>query len=113
MPPAYDPVERIVHFGYAPETRENDDEEEETVYVGYAVPVRALDYGHIKSEIIEHVYPPKEEFALLNNAVAALLKERAMIVEDSIQEDIDEFLAFEEWREMAGNAAEQVMDMFS
>lgn len=112
VPSLYDYVGNVVRFGYEETTKTNEEGEVETVFKGYNVPLTGyFDYGHIKSQIIEYVYAPKEEFALLNNAVSALLKERAGITDPSIEEDINSFLEFEEWREMASTVAHDLMDM--
>jgi hypothetical protein len=113
VPDLYDTVGKVIRFGYTEVTRVNDEGKKEKVFRGYNIPLSGLiDYGHIKSQIVEHVYPQKEEFALLNNAVAALLKERTSIKDDSIEKDIQAFMDFEEWRAMAAAAAKELISKF-
>ena len=112
IPSLYDTVGKVIRFGFTERIKQDEDGVDKVVYMGYNIPLTGhIDYGHIKSQIIEYVYPPKEEFAILNNAVAALLKERAGITDPSIEEDITAFMEFEEWREMAADAAHQLVDM--
>ncbi len=112
IPDLYDTVGNVIRFGFTERTKQDEDGVDYVVYAGYCVPLTGyIDYGHIKSQIIEHVYAPKEEFAVLNNAVSALLKERAGIVDPTIEEDITAFLDFEEWRNIAADAARQLVDM--
>ena len=112
MPSLYDTVGKVIRFGYTQETKKDEDDNDVEVYVGYNIPLSGhMDYGHIKSQIVEHVYAPKEEFAILSNAVSALIKERAGVTDDpAIDEDIAAFIEFDEWREMAGDAAQQLIN---
>lgn len=113
VPSLYDHVGNVVQFGYVESTKTNEAGEIEQVYKGYNIPLTGyFDYGHIKSQIIEYAYAPKQEFALLINAVSALLKERAGVTGDpTIEEDIAAFVEFEEWREIASTVAHELMDM--
>lgn len=111
MPSLYDAVGKVIRFGFTQETKQDEDGNNVQVYRGYNIPLTGhMDYGHIKSQIIEHVYAQKEEFAIVNNAVSALIKERAGISDPSIEEDINKFIEFEEWRTMAAEAAKHLMD---
>jgi len=111
IPEIYDNVGKVVRFGYTEETRLDEGGEEETVYVGYNVPLTGLiDYGHIKSQIIGHVYPQKDVEALINNALSELIIERAGGT--AKEADIQEFTELEEWRAIAAVAAKELVNKF-
>lgn len=111
VPELYDSVGKVVRFGFTQEMKKDEDGNDVQVYRGYNIPLTGhMDYGHVKSQIIEHVYPPKEEFAIVNNTVSALIRERAGVSDPSIEEDINAFVEFEEWRTMASEAARQLMN---
>ena len=112
VPSLYDEVGNVIRFGFTQVTKQDEEGNDVQVYRGYNIPLSGhFDYGHIKSQIIEHVYAPKEEFAILNNAVSALIKERSGVADDpSIEEDITAFVDFDEWRAIAGDAAKELMD---
>lgn len=116
VPEIFDPIGNMIRFGFTEEIKVDEDGEEHTIQVGYCIPITGyIDYGHIKSQIIEYVYPQKDELALLNNAVAALLKERAGITaeqDESIEEDIQAFMEFNEWRDIAAQAARDLVNKF-
>lgn len=111
IPSLYDEVGNVIRFGFTQATKQDEEGNDVQVYRGYNIPLSGhFDYGHIKSQIIEHVYAPKEEFAILNNAVSALIKERSGVADPSIEEDITAFVDFDEWRAIAGVAAKELMD---
>jgi hypothetical protein len=113
IPDMFDGIGRVIRFGYTPALKVSEEGEEVEMFVGYNIQISDnMDYGHVKSQIIEEVYPPKDEIALLNNAVSALLKERAGVTDSSIEEDIQAFKDFEEWRQIAGDAAKLLMKKF-
>lgn len=69
-----------------------------------------LDYGHVKSQLIEAAYPQKEEFAILFNVVNALLHERSgETLTEAEQADIAAFGEMQQWRELCAEAAAQVI----
>lgn len=112
IPPLYDEVGNVIRFGFTEVTKKDEEGNDVKVYKGYNIPLTGhFDYGHIKSQIIEHVYAPKEVFAILNNAVSALIKERSGVTDDpTIEEDIAAFIEFDEWRTISAEAARQLMD---
>lgn len=111
IPGIYDSVGRVIRFGYSKVSRTNDEGKEETVYVGYNVPITGhIDYGHIKSQIVRHAYPDKDVDAILNNAVSELILERAGGTAN--EEHITDFTDLQEWRAMAGNAAKELVDKY-
>ncbi len=77
---------------------------------------RHIDYGHIKSQLIEAGFAQKDEFGLLMNAVDSLVT--AIGSSDSWSEfkdaigqaqDIQEFKDFCDFRNMCAEAAKEVM----
>ncbi len=112
MPLAYEKETRTVNFGF--EEVEITDSETETktkVYEGYSVQIDGvLDYGHIKSQLIEAASPQKDEFGFLNNALSALIKERSgETLNEDEEKDIDDFTAFTEFRALCAQAAKSVL----
>ncbi|MBR1428593.1 MAG: hypothetical protein IJ582_06110 [Prevotella sp.] len=115
MPLAYEKETRTVNFGFEQVQVMNAEADTEmTVYEGYAVQIDGiLDYGHIKSQLVEAACAQKDEFGYLNNAVAALIKERGgeTLTEDE-EADISEFLAFTEYRNLCAQAAKAVLAVY-
>lgn len=111
IPSIYDNIGKVIRFGYTEQTRTDEDGEDETVYVGFNIPLTGhIDYGHIKSQIIKHVYADKDVDAILNNAVGELIIERAGGTAN--EEHITDFTDLQEWRAMAGQAARELVDNF-
>ena len=111
IPSIYDNIGKVIRFGYTEQTRTNEDGEDETVFVGYNIPLTGhIDYGHIKSQIIRHAYPDKDVFAIQNNALAELIVERTG--GEVNEQHITDFTHLEEWRAMAGEAARELVDKF-
>lgn len=76
---------------------------------------RNLDYGHVKSQLIEAGFAQKDEFGLLMNAMIAVIDgldsigdEVPEIREVLSQEDILTFVDFCEYRKMCADAAKIV-----
>lgn len=67
---------------------------------------RQVDYGHIKSQLIEAGFAQKDEFGLLMNAVEALIEG------DMTHEDIVAFREFCAYRKMCAEAAKAVMQEY-
>ena len=74
-----------------------------------------IDYGHIKSQLIEAGFAQKDEFGLLMNAVDDILKAItgnstiSSIKEALNTEDVNAFVEFCEFRKMCADAAKEVM----
>lgn len=78
---------------------------------------RNLDYGHVKSQLIEAGFAQKDEFGLLMNAMIAVIDgldsigdEVPEIREVLSHEDILTFVDFCEYRKMCADAAKIVCD---
>lgn len=119
-PAVYDKSMRIVCLDIKADTQ-TDEEGNEIQGFSY-IPVEIdhqMDYGHIKSQLIEAGFAQKDEFGLLMNAVNNLVT--AIGASDSWSEfktvasteDIQAFKDFCEFREMCANAAKKVMESYN
>ena len=111
VPAIYDADNRTIHFGYVERAQQEGDGEPQVRYHGYALPLTGhMEYGHVKSQIVRYAYPDKDVDALVNNALSALLRERAgSVLAPEDETDIARFLDFDEWRVIAGIAARTLM----
>ena len=122
MPKVYDKDTRIVCLDIKKETQVTTECDDVYDVEGYSfIPVeidRQIDYGHIKSQLIEAGYAQKDEFGLLMNSVDILIK--AITENDTIKgikasldtEDIKKFGEFCEFRKMCADAAKEVMKAY-
>lgn len=119
-PEVFDKETRIVCLDIQ-EAVENDENGQEQQGFSF-IPVEIdhqMDYGHIKSQLIEAGFAQKDEFGLLMNAVNNLVT--AIGASDSWSEfktaasteDIQAFKDFCEFREMCANAAKKVMESYN
>lgn len=121
-PQVYDKETRIVCLDIEKENQTVTDGEESVVKEGFSfIPVEIdsqIDYGHIKSQLIEAGFAQKDEFGLLMNAVDKILI--AIIGNSSIStikealntEDVNAFVEFCEFRKMCADAAKEVMKAY-
>ena len=121
-PEVYNKETRIVCLDIMKENQTITEGEETVAKEGYSfIPVeidRQIDYGHIKSQLIEAGYAQKDEFGLLMNSVDILIK--AITENDTIKgikasldtEDIKKFGEFCEFRKMCADAAKEVMKAY-
>ena len=73
-PAVYDKETRIVCLDIKAEAQTNEDGHEVAGYSFIPVEIdRQIDYGHIKSQLIEAGFAQKDEFGLLMNAVNGIL----------------------------------------
>lgn len=118
-PEVFDKETRIVCLDIQ-EAVENDENGQEQQGFSF-IPVEIdhqMDYGHIKSQLIEAGFAQKDEFGLVMNAVDNLVT--AIGASDSWSEfktaasteDIQAFKDFCEFREMCANAAKKVMESY-
>lgn len=118
-PAVYDKETRIVCLDIKAEKQMD---ESGTDVDGFSfIPVeidRQIDYGHIKSQLIESGFAQKDEFGLLMNAVNGILT--AVRSSDSWKdfkqkldtEDVNAFVEFCEFRKMCADAAKEVMNQY-
>lgn len=125
-PKTYDKETRIVCLDIQPEkgTKMVGSGEDSEVVDGYSyIPIqidRHIDYGHVKSQLIEAGFAQKDEFGLLMNAVSSIIGGLEVIAEDNPDvrdilagEDILAFVDFCEYRKMCADAAKVVMKAYS
>ena len=119
-PEAYDKESRYVRMDIIAETREEGGEQVSGwSYVEVQID-KLIDYGHIKSQLIEAGYPQKDEFGLLMNAMNALITTvgnatswanfKSTLAEDDA---MVRFQEFQEFRTLCGNAAMAVVREYS
>ena len=118
-PAVYDKEKRIVCLDIKAEAQTNEEGHEVAGYSFIPVEIdRQIDYGHIKSQLIESGFAQKDEFGLLMNAVNGILT--AVISSDSWKdfkqnldmEDVNAFVEFCEFRKMCADAAKEVMNQY-
>ena len=121
-PALFDKETRIVCLDIKKESQTITEGEETVAEEGYSyIPVEIdsqIDYGHIKSQLIEAGFAQKDEFGLLMNAVDKILI--AIIGNSSIStikealntEDVNAFVEFCEFRKMCADAAKEVMKAY-
>ena len=121
-PEVYDKETRIVCLDILKENQTVTEGEETVVKEGFSfIPVEIdsqIDYGHIKSQLIEAGFAQKDEFGLLMNAVNGILT--AVSSSDSWKdfkqnidtEDVNAFVEFCEFRKMCADAAKEVLKAY-
>ena len=119
MPQVYNKETRIVCIDIRAEKQKDMDGNEVDGYSYIQVEIdRQIDYGHIKSQLIEAGFAQKDEFGLLMNAVNGILT--AVSSSDSWKdfkqnldtEDVNAFVEFCEFRKMCADAAKEVMNQY-
>ena len=117
MPKVYDKDTRIVCLDIKKETQVTTEGDDVYEVEGYSfIPVeidRQIDYGHIKSQLIEAGYAQKDEFGLLMNSVDNLIK--AITENDTIKGikaslDTDDIKNFGEFCEFISDRTSQAED---
>ena len=121
-PQVYNKETRIVCLDIRKENQAITEGEETEVKEGYSyIPVEIdsqIDYGHIKSQLIEAGFAQKDEFGLLMNAVDKILiaimgnSSISTIKEALNTEDVNAFTEFCEFRKMCADAAKEVMKFY-
>lgn len=115
-PQVYDRETRTVCLDIvqAAQRDENGDELQGYSYIPVEID-RQMDYGHVKSQLIEAGFAQKDEFGLLMNAVGGILEAAgsagswAKFKEVADTEDVKTFLGFCEFRKECAAAAREVM----
>ena len=122
-PQVYDKETRIVCLDIRKENQTITEGEETEVKEGYSyIPVEIdtqIDYGHIKSQLIEAGFAQKDEFGLLMNAVDSIIKSAKSAdtwkaFKDGLasENDAQTFIEFCEFRSMCAEAAKEVMKFY-
>ena len=115
-PNVYDKETRIVCLDIVAENKIDEDGNEQAGFSFIPVEIDGqIDYGHIKSQLIEAGFPQKDEFGLLMNAVDNILDAAneatsfAKFKEALDTEDIKKFGDFCAFRAMCAEAAKDVI----
>ena len=122
-PQVYDKETRIVCLDIRKESQTITEGEETVVKDGFSfIPVEIdsqIDYGHIKSQLIEAGFAQKDEFGLLMNAVDSIIKSAKSAdtwkaFKDGLTSgnDVQTFVEFCEFRKMCAAAAKEVMKFY-
>ena len=122
-PQVYDKETRIVCLDIKKESQTITEGEETEVKEGFSfIPVEIdsqIDYGHIKSQLIEAGFAQKDEFGLLMNAVDSIIKSAKSAdtwkaFKDGLasENDAQTFIEFCEFRSMCAEAAKEVMKFY-
>lgn len=120
LPAVYDRTTRMAYIDVQPDTQpamhngEGEDTEPVEGYSGFAVQTDGvIDYGHLKSLLIEAAYPQKDEHAIAINTLAALLhKVEGKELTEAEKADLDTFAQLEEFRTLCAGCARNVVNMF-
>lgn len=120
LPAVYDRTTRMAYIDIQPDTQlpmantEGESEEPIKGFSGFAVQTDGvIDYGHLKSLLIEAAYPQKDEHAIAINTLAALLhKVEGQELTEAEKADLDTFAQLEEYRTLCAGCARNVVNMF-
>lgn len=120
LPAAYDRTTRMAYIDFQPDTQlpmantEGESEEPVKGFSGFAVQTDGvIDYGHLKSLLIEAAYPQKDEHAIAINTLAALWhKVEGKELTEAEKTDLGTFAQLEEFRTLCAGCARKVVDMF-
>lgn len=115
----YDKATRVVSLDIREEKRKDEDGNELDGFSFIRVEIdRQMDYGHVKSQLIEAGFAQKDEFGLLMNAVEGILEAVdgaggwTEFKEALDTEDIKAFGEFCAFRKECAAAAKQVMEHY-
>lgn len=112
-PVVFNKVTRIVSIDYQEDTRVDEGGNEVKGWSGFDVQIdEVIDYAHIKSQLIESAYPPKDEFGKLANAVCDIISVIKGKKKIGDSEDIEEFAVFAEFRDLCAVVAKEVINMY-
>lgn len=123
-PALFDKETRVVCLDIKKEVMkvvENNEVEEREGYSFLPVEIDTnIDYGHIKSQLIESGFAQKDEFGLLMNAVDSIIKSAKSAdtwkaFKDGLagENDAQAFIEFCEFRSMCAEAAKEVMKFYN
>ena len=118
-PETYDRETRLVCMDIQPEQRPDESGELVDGFSYFQVEIDTLiDYGHIKSQLIEAGFAQKDEFGLLMNAVESMVSavkssNSWSAFKSAVDVDaINTFAEFCEFRTMCSEAAHVVMNAY-
>lgn len=123
-PEVYDRDTRIAYMDFQPDTQtktSTDNSEsakgknESNIVEGFSGFVvqtdGIIDYGHLKSLLIEAGYPQKDEHAIAINTISALMaKINGKELSEDEKNDIATFDEFHEYRELCAKCAREIIN---
>lgn len=120
LPAVYDRTTRMAYIDIQLDTHlpmantESENEDPVNGFSGFAVQTDGvIDYGHLKSLLIEAAYPQKDEHAIAINTIAALLhKVEGKELTEAEKADLATFDELEEYRALCAECARNVVNMF-
>lgn len=117
-PEVYDRNTRIAYMDFLPDTQTQTDKSESAKgnvvegFSGFVVQTDGIiDYGHLKSMLIEAGYPQKDEHAIAINTISALMaKINGKELSDDAKNDIATFEEFDEYRSLCATCARDIVN---
>lgn len=121
-PEVYDRNTRIAYMDFLPDTQTQTDNSESAKgknesnvvegFSGFVVQTDGIiDYGHLKSMLIEAGYPQKDEHAIAINTISALMaKINGKELSDDAKNDIATFEEFDEYRGLCAKCAREIIN---
>lgn len=123
-PEVYDRNTRIAYMDFVPDTQDKTGTDyselakgknESNVVEGFSGFVvqtdGIIDYGHLKSMLIEAGYPQKDEHAIAINTISALMaKINGKELSDDAKNDIATFEEFDEYRSLCAKCAREIIN---
>ena len=119
-PEVYDRNTRIAYMDFQSDTQIQTDNSESAKgkneivegFSGFVVQTDGIiDYGHLKSLIIEAGYPQKDEHAIAINTISALMaKVNGKELSEDEKKDIATFDEFNEYRELCPKCAREIIN---
>lgn len=120
-PAVFDRQTRIAYMDFVEDTQAEQNNNESTTsdtkpktiqgFSGFAIQTDGImDYGHLKSQLVEAAYPQKEEHALAFNTIDALIKKVSgeQLTEAEV-EDLEKYKDFSEYRTLCANCAHEII----
>lgn len=114
-PAVFDKETRIVRMDIQAETKTDEEGNEVSGFSFVEVQIdKVIDYGHVKSQLIEAGFAQKEEFAMLMNSVRDVIKAGQSGSQEEASdfmqsEAITSFMDFCDFRDECAKAAKAVM----
>lgn len=119
-PEVYDRNTRIAYMDFQSDTQTQTDNSESVKgkneilegFSGFVVQTDGIiDYGHLKSLLIEAGYPQKDEHAIAINTISALMaKVNGKELSEDEKKDIATFDEFHEYRELCAKCAREIIN---
>lgn len=120
QPAIYNRETRMAYMDFQSDTQTQTDNSESVKgkneivegFSGFVVQTDGIiDYGHLKSLLIEAGYPQKDEHAIAINTISALMaKVNGKELSEDEKKDIATFDEFHEYRELCAKCAREIIN---